>query len=149
MNALAQHDSSSGESTPAFTVLGHGGSDVHQGAIRRLSGRATPGALPGVLLGLERVGFLSGADADTCFRIGDIIAKGVSFGVAIRQIIIDAHGPLSFRYPAPTSTLPAYHHAAVRGTIRGLELQVFEFLIHWWGLLCVAAGNPIIVGDES
>jgi hypothetical protein len=46
--------------------------------------RSSDAWLLGIFLGLERVGLTAGADADTCFRVGNLIPRSGSVTVAAR-----------------------------------------------------------------
>ncbi len=53
-------------------------------AVVRGASRSSYAGLLGIFLGLERVGLIAGADADTCFRIGNLIPRSGSVAVVVR-----------------------------------------------------------------
>ena len=53
-------------------------------AVVRGASRSSYAGLLGIFLGLERVGLTAGADADTCFRIRNLIPRSGSVTVAAR-----------------------------------------------------------------
>ena len=53
-------------------------------AVVRGASRSSYACLLGIFLGLERVGLTAGADADTCFRIGNLIPRSGSIAFLVR-----------------------------------------------------------------